>query len=214
MIKLVKEPEPEILKQNKEEWTKEYLDSLKKGNQISVTVRFRYRHVDIKTAITKETYEKCIYCESKIKQVSPGEIDHILPISKVPEKILDWSNLTFCCTECNRRKSDYYDPQLPLLNPYIDNPDDYLIATGPCIFHVPNNQRGHITERKIELNRIPLLLKRLERLEQLNNLLDSWSKESNPSYKAFLKMQLLEEAKEENEYAFVVREYLREKYNI
>ena len=49
---------------------------------------------------------------------------------------------------CNRiNKKDYYDPQIPLINPYIDNPDDFFLFIGTIISARDNNSRGYVTER-------------------------------------------------------------------
>ena len=40
------------------------------------------RDKSIKEQILKETHGKCVYCESKISHVCPGDIEHILPKNK------------------------------------------------------------------------------------------------------------------------------------
>lgn len=214
MIKLNKQPEPEILSRKREEWTEEYLVYANSGQEIPQTVRFRYRHTEIKSAIVRETAGKCCYCESKLRHVIPGNIEHIVPVSKCPDKILEWSNLTLACVECNGGKRDYYDPSQPLINPYVDHPGKHLLAAGPFIFHRAGDSMGHLTEKKLKLNRPELLERRRERLMKVNILLDSWVNEQNGLLKNILWREILEEIKPDKEYVFVTREYLRENYNI
>ncbi|WP_321395882.1 HNH endonuclease signature motif containing protein [Emcibacter sp.] len=115
MIKLDKLPKPQVLEDNEENWTDEYL-KLKAGDDtVPKAARFRYRHPDIKETLRQETFEKCVYCESKISHVFPGETDHIIPVTKAEDKIVSWDNLAYVCKECNREKSDYSMMKLPFL---------------------------------------------------------------------------------------------------
>ena len=136
MIPLNKIPEPQILTNNKTKWTKEYLSALKKEIPMTNTIRNRYKRKEIKEALIKETSGKCAYCESKLLHISYGDIEHILPKSKYPELYVEWTNLTLSCELCNRNgKNDYYDKENPLLNPYIDNPYEHLLAYGPIMMN-------------------------------------------------------------------------------
>ena len=66
MRKIKKTPKPQVLIDHAKEWTTEYCACLNAGNKPSDTVANRYNHPEIKTALEKETHEKCAYCESKI----------------------------------------------------------------------------------------------------------------------------------------------------
>ncbi|MFD4819519.1 HNH endonuclease [Peribacillus butanolivorans] len=210
MIKLEKKDEPEVLVSNKNVWTNEYLSLLNAGSEISATVKGRYRHKDIKAQIFKETNNKCAYCESIVSHVCPGDIEHILPKKKRPEMIFEWSNLTLSCEECNRpRKRDYYNPKDPLLNPYIDNPEEHLKAIGPLIDTRDGSRKGDITTRMLGLNeRKELLDRRIDRLKKIFLLKSLWEKESNPDLKEAYKEDLLKEADPEKEYRMIVKQYL------
>lgn len=211
MVKLSKEPKPQILIDNAETWTKEYLDCIQRNVSPSETIAHRYNNSEIKSALEKETNGKCAYCESKIKHVEYGDIEHILPKNKKarPDLYVEWENLTIACEVCNRtNKGDYYDPNLPLINPYIDNPDDYLIILGPMISARESNQRGFITEKTLNLNRAELIERRTERLNSVNSLLYAWSNESNPTIKSVLASQILEECKPDKEYSAFVKRFV------
>ncbi|SRR6266403_339664 len=115
MIKLEKLEEPKVLRDNGAVWTEEYLTARTDGT-LTDAIRYRYRQPAIKTAIRDETSEKCAYCESKITPTYPGDVEHILPTSEFPDLVCSWPNLTLACGECNRRKSNYYSREEPLIN--------------------------------------------------------------------------------------------------
>lgn len=95
MRKIKKTPKPQVLIDHAKEWTTEYCACLNAGNKPSDTVANRYNHPEIKTALEKETHEKCAYCESKIKHISYGDIEHILPKNRDarPDLYVEWANL-------------------------------------------------------------------------------------------------------------------------
>jgi 5-methylcytosine-specific restriction endonuclease McrA len=116
MRNLKKVPTPKILEDNVAAWLAEYL-----ADKANPTKRYRYRNDDIKGALRDETGFKCIYCESKIGHNTPGDVEHKIPSSKVPEEHFTWTNLTIACTECNRRKNDYYETDEGFLDPYNED---------------------------------------------------------------------------------------------
>lgn len=213
MIKICKAPKPQVLIDNAAKWTKEYRDCLKADKEPSNEVKYRYNHPKIKQALEKETHGKCAYCESKIKQVAYGDIEHILPKNKnaCPELYVEWNNLTLACEQCNRAgKGTYYDPNLALVNPYTDTPDDYLRDFGPLIMPLLGNDRGIATEKVVKLNRGALVERRTERIASIETLLQSWAKETNPTLKKLLEDELHNEYSKEKEYSSTVKSFLNQ----
>jgi len=209
MIKISKLEEPEVLKNNKDSWTLQFLTLHSSGETIPNGLKNKYKHHQIKGKIMVETHNKCAYCESRIPHVSFGDIEHISPKSYRPDLIFEWSNLTYSCEQCNRtRKRDYYNPEDPLINPYEDDPRDHLTAHGPFISHRIGDRKGELTQKILELNRTDLLAKRLEKIQTIEMLVDKWASEDNPEYKKILEQELWKEAGDDAEYAFIVREYL------
>lgn len=208
MIKLEKLEEPVILKDKKAEWTREYLEA-KAADNLKDTVRYRYRHPDIKTQVRKETSDKCAYCESKITHTYPGDTEHILPRSDFPELVVDWANLTLCCGECNRRKSNYHSATEPLMNPYNDEPEVHLFAVGTLIFGRAGNKKGALAELKLGLNRPELIERRYERIKSLKNLAERYANQVAGALKDLLRNELMKEIKKDKEYTFVSREFLK-----
>jgi len=209
MIKLHKLPEPDLLKNNKAEWTARYNNYINKGQPIPDSLKYKYREPQIKQRILEETHEKCAYCESKVTHVYPGDIEHIAPRSKKHELAFEWSNLTLSCLECNRKKSDYYDQDLPLINPYNDEPADHFFFAGPMIFHKSGSERGRLTRTRLAFNRPALIQRRQERLENVVNLRDLWGMCDDGSAKEALFNELKSEAQEDKEYSYMVHMFLR-----
>ena len=170
MIRLEKGPKPSILAEHEQKWTEDFLAVLNRGEKASDTVRFRYRHRDIKQAIRDESFDKCIYCESKFSHVSPGQMDHILPVSRRADLAFNWDNLGYVCEECNRSKHDYFDPAEPLINPFTDEPDKHLVFFGPLVLHVPNDSKGLRTRIILKLSRGSLVERKKERIESVQRL--------------------------------------------
>jgi uncharacterized protein (TIGR02646 family) len=80
-----------------------------------------------KEALRKSTAGKCMYCESKIEHNSYAHVEHIKPKKKFPELEFVWENLGFSCEVCNKKKWQKYNETTPFINPYNENPEDYLV---------------------------------------------------------------------------------------
>ena len=147
MRRLTKGSIPPILVAEGARWLQEHTDDPE-----SNTKRFRYRHPDIKKALRDETGWKCVYCESKLGHSSPGDVEHKIPSSKVKAKHFDWNNLTVACTECNRRKGDYYSDETPFIDPYVDPVDADVLHSGPLVSWRPGVANAELSVRKLELH--------------------------------------------------------------
>lgn len=211
MRKLNKLDKPQILVDNAVLWTQEYCDCLKEGKIPSKEIATRYNEESIKATLEKETYEKCAYCESKIKHISYGDIEHILPKNKDarPDLYVEWSNLTLACEQCNRSgKRKYYSLELPLINPYIDEPDEHLIDMGPIIMPFIGDDRAYVTREVLKLNRPALVERRNERIMSVEKLLNAWKKEKQVSMKNIIEEQLHDEYAADKEFSSTIKSYL------
>ncbi len=165
MIKLQKLAEPQILIDNGAEWTRKHLENIANGIESTSYLKSRYNHSQIKDQIVQETSEKCAYCESKLRHVHHGDIEHIFPKSLDESKRFEWNNLTLACEICNQNKSNL-DPMMnSILDPYIDDPESSLFFCGPLA--VGQDTKGMSTETIIGLNRTELMEQRKERLEKI-----------------------------------------------
>lgn len=210
MIKIAKLPKPEVLNDNEEQWTDEYIRRKKGDLTIPKAAETRYRHPDIKATLRLESNDKCIFCESKVSHVFPGETDHVIPSSKRPEYIVKWDNLGYVCTECNRNKHDYHDDQVPLLNPFIDEPKDYLVFVGPLVFPKPGRIRATTTVERLKLDRSALIERKKERLQSVQLLLERLELFPDGSAREFLLEEIEAEAGSSKEYSATVRQFLNQ----
>lgn len=208
MIKLNKLDEPQILQQNKRRWTNEYAQAKNRGN-VPDSVKYRYRHPDIKRRLRQETHDKCAYCESKITHTYPGDIEHILPRARFANLIFEWTNLTLGCGECNRRKGTYYSAVEPLVNPYIDDPDNHFYPAGAFVFGKLADRKGGLTELKLELNRAELVERRSERIKSIRNLAERYASSEEGELKDLLRNELRREIDREKEFSFTSKGFLK-----
>ncbi|QJW94874.1 HNH endonuclease [Frigoriglobus tundricola] len=205
MIRLHKGPPPDILVNKAAEWTKEYKDALA-AKTMTDTIRYRYRHADIKLALRRDSHNKCIYCESDI---GFGQIDHIHPVTKCPDEIVLWENLALVCPECNTHKSDYHAPTEPLINPFVHEPSAHLLFLGSMVVAVLGDAMGLRTLKQMNLNRWDLIQKRTKRLERLVPLIEQWRAHPDGATKTILRNAIRDEASDAMDYAATVRAYLK-----
>ncbi len=168
-----------------------------------------YKHPDNKEALVNASFEKCSYCESEVTHIYFGDIEHIRPKSKYPNLEFEWSNLGFVCATCNNAKSNKYDEGTPYINPYEENPDDFLIAVGVFLKNKQGNERGELTILDIRLNRPELLEKRQTKLESIGKTIDACMRTRNESLKNNALKAIKQEGNEDKEYSFFVKMLLQ-----
>ncbi len=205
MIRLKKTDIPNSLRDHKEEWTNDLMEYVKKGESIPASIKNRYNQDDIREQLKKETHGKCMYCESTIGQVAFEHIEHYRPKSKYPKLTFEWTNLGLSCPKCNINKLNEFDEAYPIINPYVDNPEDYLLFLGTMVIHKPTNKRGEITETLLDLNRPELMEARKERIDAIRNLVDKYSAETNATLKALLQKEIIKEMAEDKPYSRCVK---------
>lgn len=166
MIKLTKLAEPEVLRNHGEEWTRLLLEKIGKGEKPTATEASRYRHPEIKAAIIEETHGKCAYCESKLRHIHHGDVEHIYPKSLDESKRFKWSNLTLACEICNQNKSNKDPKTEHIIDPYDVDPDQHILFIGALIFPKGTPQ-GQNTTVLLDLNRTELVERRQEKLAQI-----------------------------------------------
>ncbi|AVF35082.1 HNH endonuclease [Rahnella sikkimica] len=175
MIKLTKLTEPKVLTDNGAEWTKIHLANISNNIESTTYLKSRYNHKEIKEQIVKETYGKCAYCESKLRHIHHGDIEHIYPKSLDESKRFEWVNLTLACEVCNQNKSNLDPLMLDIQDPYVGHPENILMFAGPLVFGL--DSKGLSTEKILKLNRTELIEQRKERIEKIlliiQNILDS-----------------------------------------
>lgn len=208
MINLTKFPKPQILIDNEVSWTDALMGFVMVGQKIPSSIQGHYKHVEIKNSIKLETAGKCMYCESYITHVYPGDVEHIIPKSVFPSLTFNWENLSLACSICNNKKRDYYDPNLPLLNPYVDTVNEHVRLFGPLLMHINDSRRGEATLKIIQLNRHELRERRLEVLQEFQTLLDKYNRETLSGLKHILKQEIFDQISPDKEYSKLKHQYL------
>lgn len=156
MIKLDKIIEPEILKINAVRWTRELVDAITRGDKKEISSKkSRYNHDEIKKSVIAETHGKCAYCESKVRAVAHGDIEHVQPKSLDYSRCFEWGNLGFSCQICNQNKSDKDPAFEKILDPYNIDPNPYIIFCGPFI-NGNGSEVGKKTIFNLKLDRVDL----------------------------------------------------------
>lgn len=205
MIKLTKGQIPEILAENAATWTQQICDALASGRDTSTTLRTRYNNPAVKEAIIDETHGKCAYCESKVRHVTHGDIEHIIPKSKRPELWFEWANLTLACPKCNLSKSNHEG----IIDPYQMEPNEHFWFVGSMIFASPNSDIGTFSEAILNLNRSDLLDRRVERLKNLERIVKTANQQNNLQTRfAILEDLLNNEIGDNVEYAGMCRAFV------
>lgn len=179
---------PEVLLSNHAEWTAAYI-----ADKTSTTKKYRYRHTEIKTTLKEETGWKCVYCESKIGHNTPGDIEHKIPSSKAEHLHFAWENLTVACAECNRRKNGYYEEGEEFLDPYNEDVEQAIQHYGPVLGWKNGHERAEITVKTLELDtvaRFPLISRKIEKIEELNNVIERYVKEESIALKTLMKQKI------------------------
>ena len=199
-------PPPEILITSKATWD----DALKL--KVTDYNKNKYRHPEIKQLLILECNSKCVYCESRIGHNCPGDIEHKIPKSKRIDLIFDWDNMTISCTECNRRKDEYYDPACMFLDPNRDDVENRIQHFGPLVFNKPGDLSSEVTVRILEIDKLEsrktLIARKIEVLERIKNLVERIVREKNPTMKTFLMDDLLNNCSVSAEFSGMIQTYV------
>jgi len=165
-----------------------------------------YKHPDNKVALKASTFDKCMYCESKITHIDYGDIEHIKPKSKYPLLKFQWNNLGFSCTRCNRQfKNDNYNESIPFLNPYDEEPSDYIIVNGSMLFPKQGNERGDLSINGLGLNRPELIEKRQEKINEIDKAIKACFRTKNKLLRDNALNELKKESNNDKEYSMVIK---------
>lgn len=150
MIKLERPNIPQILIDKGEDWTPALLALIEKYGEYSKipptvkeTVLKNYRHDQIKEVLYPSSNKKCAFCESFPEDSGNIEIEHFHPKSLYPSEAFNWNNFLPCCRKCNSAKSDHDTKTSPIINPYIDDPENHLDVETICL--KPKDQLGQNT---------------------------------------------------------------------
>ncbi|HED3890452.1 TPA: TIGR02646 family protein [Morganella morganii] len=140
MIKLTRPPEPQILCDNCESWTRDIMRLVGKYGEYKKiplsekesVLRF-YRHDDIKKALKESSFQKCAFCEGIPAETGFAEVEHFHPKSLYTDKTFEWTNLLYSCKACNNKKLNHDTQRQPIINPYDFDPSNCFTYTDIMI---------------------------------------------------------------------------------
>ena len=110
---------------------------------------------------------RCGYCrthESAFGSVRNMTIDHFRPKSLFPRLVASYSNLHYCCNECNTYKADRWPSDAELTNGYrfveacVDDPDEHYEFVD--LVMKPRTRPAEFTVSALRLDRPALLSRR------------------------------------------------------
>jgi uncharacterized protein (TIGR02646 family) len=209
VIQVQKGAEPDVLRINKSAWTEEFMRLVAEGRGASFT---RYRIPAIKDAILAETHKKCAYCESKMRHVAYGDVEHVLPKTARPDLVVEWSNLTLACDRCNTNKGTYFSEHEPLVHPHEDEPEQHLLFAGPMAMSVVGDRKGERTLLRLDLNHTSLVERRMEKLLALKEQIERWHELDDGSDRDLFARMIRSQAEDAEEYAATARDFLADRF--
>jgi hypothetical protein len=122
---------------------------------------------ELREAVRRTYGYRCGYCGAHENEVGfELEVDHFRPRSNGGDD--DISNLVYCCSACNRIKSDFWSADViyRLLHPLQDNLSTHLLVNDDGLL-VALSECGSFHIRRLRLNRPQLIAARLNRLKNL-----------------------------------------------
>ncbi|MGV6840628.1 MAG: HNH endonuclease [Planktomarina sp.] len=184
MRKLTKGPKPQVLIDNEEQWKRDLMQAVLADDKDEITKKTkRYNHKQVKDALIKETHGKCAYCESYVRHVAHGDIEHIFPKSKDRAKTFEWDNLTFACQICNQKKSNAEG----IIDPYVDDLEEHLFFVSTFVRSITT--KGAISIDKtsgLDLNRADLLERRHTQISRYADADERIVQEQDPARRQLL----------------------------
>lgn len=197
MIRIERPPAPSALLAAAPTATQRLATELAAGEPLKFE-RAVYSHPDVKAALVEAQHGKCCFCESKVRHVSSGDVEHFRPKAGLRQDAdaslekpgyywlaYSWDNLLFACEECNRREkrnlfpledpatrartADALAGERPVfVDPARDEPADHIEFREDI--PVGRTKRGTVTIASLGLRRPSLAERRLEKLKMLQQL--------------------------------------------
>ncbi|GMO26017.1 MAG: hypothetical protein Ta2B_05910 [Termitinemataceae bacterium] len=164
-----------------------------------------------KTALSKSTFQKCMYCENKIGKTDYPHVEHIKPKSKFPDLEFVWDNLGWSCGVCNINKGNRYDKMNPLINPYNEDPEKHITFLDYYAVNKKRSKRGIKTIYELQLNRTYLIEGRKEHIEKIALMTDALDFVSSKTVLKKALAIILGEAACSKKYSAMVKCFFRRK---
>lgn len=172
MIRLEREPAPEVLARKSRQWTARFLDK-RAASPSARPDSSKYAHALVRAALERMSHGKCFYCERKPQPSEPSHVDHYAEVTDAPGRAFAWDNLYLSCHGCNQAKRAQHTALADCIDPCDphDDPAEHLTFDDEVIRPKHGSTRGRATIRKYALDRVPLSYERARALRELNRAL-------------------------------------------
>ena len=166
-----------------------------------------YKHPKNKLALMQASHGKCMYCESTIRHIDYGDVEHIKPKApdKFPELEFVWENLGFSCGICNNNKGESFDTATPYLNPYGEDPQDHITFLGWILIPMRGSERGALTIHDLKLNRPELIEARRRRIGTFLKAVEACFRTTNPRLRIAAIEALKADSQPDMEYSLAIK---------
>ncbi len=187
MIRVERSARPKVLAAKEAAWKAEIRAA--STSEAREKAQQKYRHKQVKEALTAMFHGKCAYCESAITHIDYGHIEHFRPkaLPEYFELAVDWDNLLLACGRCNgpENKGVRFPGAAeggPLVNPTEEDPNLHLIFDFDPVTKLANvldrSERGQTTWRILGLNRRELLHRRSDFVKKLRVIADHYNQDA------------------------------------
>lgn len=108
----------------------------------------------IKDALLKMTNNKCAYSEAPLNtNGNYWHIEHFRCKKNYEDEVVKWGNLLPSCPTCNDAKGEWdVEKDGDIVNPLVDNPQDYLFVKAFRYYEKNDNKKGKDTITVLDLN--------------------------------------------------------------
>lgn len=116
-----------------------------------------YGSEEVKTALTGLQNQKCCFCESKMRHVSDGDVEHFRPKGRWKQvngtpinypgyywKAYDWDNLFLACQKCNQRNKQDLFPIEAGSTRAVNHVSDLNLESPTFLHPVDDDPEDHI----------------------------------------------------------------------
>jgi hypothetical protein len=139
-------------------------------------------------------------------------VEHKVPSSVDIDRHFEWNNLTIACTECNRRKNDYFDALKPFLDPNFDDVEARVLHYGPVVGWAQGDVPAEATVKTLQLqseHRNVLLKRKIEKIAEVSDKVARLVREAGGPLEAIIRAELKAMTERSAEYSAMVSEMLR-----
>ena len=100
------------------------------------------------------------------------------------------------------------------MDPYNEDVENAVEHYGPSLGWNTGHARAEITVKTLELDtakRFPLILRKIEKIEELNNVIERYVKEGSLAIKKLMKLKIKRMIDKKSEYSGMIKSIMKQK---